>query len=138
HEPTLIDEVFVSLIVLSLVSGVFSYRRWRDMRSEMRAREGSEKALRQLSADLEDRIAARTEQLESANRELVREIESRRLVQESASKLDLAVEQSGNVVFMTDPEGRITFVNPAFTAVYGYSRSEALGRNPRFLKSGLL
>ncbi|WP_456387545.1 PAS domain S-box protein [Desulfolithobacter sp.] len=47
-----------------------------------------------------------------------------------------AVEQSGNSIVITDREGKIIYVNPHFTAVTGYTSSEALGQNPRILKSG--
>jgi diguanylate cyclase (GGDEF)-like protein/PAS domain S-box-containing protein len=40
-------------------------------------------------------------------------------------------------VIITDIEGVIIAVNPAFSRITGYSAEEALGRNPRFLNSGL-
>lgn len=52
-------------------------------------------------------------------------------------KLSLAVEQSPISIVITDLEGRIEYVNPAFSASSGYSAAEALGQNPRILKSGL-
>ena len=39
-------------------------------------------------------------------------------------------------IMITDPDGRIVEVNEAFTAITGYERSEAIGRNPSFLQSG--
>lgn len=48
-----------------------------------------------------------------------------------------AVEQSAGTVLITDPEGLIRYVNPAFTKSSGYTREEALGKNPRFLQSGV-
>jgi len=50
-------------------------------------------------------------------------------------KLSTAVEQSANSVVITDANGIIEYVNPKFTAVSGYSREEAIGQNPRILKS---
>lgn len=50
-------------------------------------------------------------------------------------KLSTAVEQSANSVVITDINGIIEYVNPKFTAVSGYSREEAIGQNPRILKS---
>jgi diguanylate cyclase (GGDEF)-like protein/PAS domain S-box-containing protein len=50
-------------------------------------------------------------------------------------KLSTAVEQSANSVVITDIDGIIEYVNPKFTAVSGYSREEAIGQNPRILKS---
>lgn len=50
--------------------------------------------------------------------------------------LTSAVEQTADLVFITDHEGRLEFVNPAFEQHTGYTRAEALGRTPRILKSG--
>ena len=47
-----------------------------------------------------------------------------------------AIEQAADAVVITGTDGDIRYVNPAFTALTGYSREEALGRNPRLLKSG--
>jgi PAS domain S-box-containing protein len=49
-----------------------------------------------------------------------------------------AVEQSPAIILITDLEGRIQYVNPKFTEVTGYTPEEALGQNPRVLKSGEL
>jgi two-component system cell cycle sensor histidine kinase/response regulator CckA len=57
--------------------------------------------------------------------------------QDELVRLRLAVEASGEVIFMTDASGMITYVNPAFVRVYGYEASEVVGRTtPRLLKSG--
>ena len=51
-------------------------------------------------------------------------------------KLGRAVEQSADMVIITDSAGIIEYVNPAFEAVTGYAQGEALGLTPRILKSG--
>lgn len=51
-------------------------------------------------------------------------------------KLSTAVEQSANSVIITDINGTIEYVNAKFTAVSGYTPAEAIGSNPRMLKSG--
>jgi PAS domain S-box-containing protein len=51
-------------------------------------------------------------------------------------QLSAAVEQSPAAIVITDTSSRIEYVNPAFTRQTGYSREEALGRNPNMLKSG--
>ncbi len=48
----------------------------------------------------------------------------------------IALEQSPVSVVITDTAGTIEYVNPKFTAVTGYSYEEAIGQNPRVLKSG--
>ncbi|HEY1253163.1 MAG TPA: PAS domain S-box protein [Terracidiphilus sp.] len=47
-----------------------------------------------------------------------------------------AIHQVAAGVVITDAEGRILFVNPAFTAMTGYSGEEVAGANPRILNSG--
>lgn len=47
-----------------------------------------------------------------------------------------AVEQAGHSIYITDTDGTIRYVNPAFEEVTGYTASEAIGRTPRILKSG--
>ena len=51
-------------------------------------------------------------------------------------KLSQAVEQSANAIVITDVNGNIEYANPKFVEVSGYSLPEALGQNPRILKSG--
>ncbi|MBI1949516.1 MAG: PAS domain S-box protein [Deltaproteobacteria bacterium] len=55
---------------------------------------------------------------------------------ERAERLAAAVDQASEMVMITDAQGLIRYVNPAFEATTGYSRDEAVGKNPRFLKSG--
>ena len=51
-------------------------------------------------------------------------------------KLRQAIEQSQVMVVITDIYGNIEYVNPEFEKTTGYSAEEAIGKNPRFLKSG--
>lgn len=51
-------------------------------------------------------------------------------------KLSRAVEQSPVAIMITDTAGTIEYVNPRFTRLTGYPPEEALGRNPRILRSG--
>ena len=53
-----------------------------------------------------------------------------------ARTLPRAVEQSPLAIMITNRRGVIQYVNPGFTALTGYSLADALGRTPRFLKSG--
>jgi PAS domain S-box-containing protein len=46
------------------------------------------------------------------------------------------VEQSPATVVITNAKGEIEYVNPKFVQLTGYSFEEALGKNPRILKSG--
>jgi two-component system, cell cycle sensor histidine kinase and response regulator CckA len=59
-----------------------------------------------------------------------------RSAEESLRKLSSAVEQSPDTVVITDRQGVVEYVNPAFEALTGYASDEARGRTPRILKSG--
>jgi PAS domain S-box-containing protein len=54
------------------------------------------------------------------------------------STFSRAVEQAGDIIYITDQEGVIEYVNPAFEGVTGYSKKEALGQTPRLLQSGMM
>jgi two-component system, NarL family, sensor histidine kinase NreB len=47
-----------------------------------------------------------------------------------------AIEQTADTVFITDRDGRIIYVNPAFEALTGFSAAEAIGETPRLFSSG--
>ena len=66
----------------------------------------------------------------------VRDITERKRVEASLARLAMAVEQAAESVVITDTEGTILYANPAFEKTSGYTRAEALGQNPRVLKSG--
>ena len=65
-----------------------------------------------------------------------RDVTDRKRAQKQLVTLSRAVEQSPVSILITDPEGRIEYVNPRFTAVSGYTLEEVRGGNPRILKSG--
>lgn len=49
-----------------------------------------------------------------------------------------ALDHTSDAIFITDLQGTIRYVNFAFEKTYGYTSQEALGQNPRLLKSGLI
>ncbi|MBZ5513137.1 MAG: PAS domain S-box protein [Acidobacteriia bacterium] len=65
-----------------------------------------------------------------------RDITERRQAEAEFRKLWSAVEQSADIVVMTDRNGVIEYVNPSFETLTGYTREETVGRTPRILKSG--
>ena len=75
----------------------------------------SEAELKKHRDHLEDLVAERTAEL---------------------TKLTEALEQSPAAVMITDKEGSLEYVNPAFSKLTGYSREEVKGQNPRILQSG--
>ena len=70
---------------------------------------------------------------------IFRDITKRKQAEEELGKLRKAVERSGEIIFLTDREGLITYINPEFSKVYGYSAEEVINKvTPRILKSGML
>jgi PAS domain S-box-containing protein len=67
-----------------------------------------------------------------------RDITERKQADDRLRKLSLAVEQSPACVMITDLQGKIEYVNSKFTQVTGYTPQEAIGQNPRLLKSGMM
>jgi PAS domain S-box-containing protein len=55
---------------------------------------------------------------------------------ETQQRLSTAVEQAAEAVMITDVEGAIAYVNPAFEQLCGYDRSEIIGRSPRQFLGG--
>jgi PAS domain S-box-containing protein len=65
-----------------------------------------------------------------------RDVSERKRTEETLRKLSSAVEQAGDSVVITDRDGVIEYVNPAFERNTGYPRNAILGKTPRVLKSG--
>ncbi|MBM2830454.1 MAG: histidine kinase [Gammaproteobacteria bacterium] len=66
-----------------------------------------------------------------------RDVTSRKLAEERQRNLASAIEQTDDAVLITDPDGIIEYVNPAYERSTGYTRAEALGNKPSLVKSGL-
>ena len=60
----------------------------------------------------------------------------RRQIEGDRGRLLAAIEAVAESIVITDIKGVIRYVNPAYERVTGYTRAEAIGRNPRMLKSG--
>ncbi|MDP2267627.1 MAG: diguanylate cyclase, partial [Deltaproteobacteria bacterium] len=69
--------------------------------------------------------------------DLNRGIAELRESQENVRNLSMELEETGNSVVITDRQGIIEYVNPAFTQVTGYVFEEAVGQKPSMIKSGL-
>ena len=89
--------------------------------------------------DITERV--RIEKENKAHRDRLQELVNERTAElekalEEATLLGEAVNQSGTSVIITDANGKIEFVNRAFSDINGYSREEALGQTPKILNSG--
>ena len=67
---------------------------------------------------------------------MVRDITQRKQAQEKIQIFSTVIQQSPMSIIITDREGTIEFVNPKFSENTGYTFEEAVGNNPRILKSG--
>ena len=64
------------------------------------------------------------------------DITESRLAAERLNKLSQAIEQAGEGVVITDADGTIEYINPAYSRITGYDEADLLGKNPRVLNSG--
>jgi PAS domain S-box-containing protein len=69
-----------------------------------------------------------------ANIILLHDITDRINAETQIKRLSIAIEQSPVTIVITDIDGKIEYVNPAFCNITGYTAEEALGNNPRVLK----
>lgn len=70
-------------------------------------------------------------------RPLIQHIERLQSAEKSLQLFSRVVEQTADTVVVTNCDGLIEYVNPAFEERTGYAKEEALGQTPRVLKSGV-
>lgn len=102
------------------------------IREHLTLRQEAELELKKLNQDLEQRVAVRTQALEAANDQMKAEIIQREQTQQDLerSRRDNArvLESVGEGIYGIDPQGRITFANPAAAAMLGYQSAEMIGQ----------
>jgi|GEM_PF-3432842 len=91
--------------------------------------------LERARSDMEDQVEQRTRELLESNRSLEREISRRQSAQMELQLLEEIFKNSLQGITITDANADIIKINPAFSAITGYSPTEVEGRNPRVLKS---
>ena len=67
---------------------------------------------------------------------IARDITFRKRAEEQLKLQSAALEAAANAIVITDYEGKIVWVNRAFTTMTGYGKEEVLSKNLRLLKSG--
>ncbi|MGO8701419.1 MAG: PAS domain S-box protein [Limisphaerales bacterium] len=107
-------------------------RQTRALKQENAERKQAQAGLAAANAALQKENLERKQ----AEAEVRRREETSRRIADRARILAQAIEQCPVSVVITDSRGKITYINPKFTQVTGYSFQEAAGQNPRILKSG--
>jgi len=88
-------------------------------------------------AQIDGAVAQIDDEVCQSLRIAVSDISERMHADEWIEQLSQAVEQSGESTFITDPDGVISYTNPAFTRLTGYTAEEATGNTPgKLLNSG--
>ncbi len=64
------------------------------------------------------------------------DISDRKQMEAQMAKLSRALEQAADAALITDPQGSIEYVNPAFEKMTGYRREELIGKSTRLFRSG--
>ena len=132
-----VDELVLTLIFLGAGLLVFAYRRWRDSDREITFYRQMDAAARLVQGELDLRVKQRTEALRAANEALRREAVERVRAESVLRLQGAALTAAANAIVITDRDGVIVWVNPAFATLTGYTLAEAVGKNPRDLvKSG--
>jgi PAS domain S-box-containing protein len=92
-------------------------------------------ALRRAHETLEHRVQERTDKLTRANFALQAEILERQRAEEALHMPSLVLEHMAEGAAMTDENGTIVFVNPAFTSMFGYANGELRGQSVAILNA---
>ena len=92
--------------------------------------------LQDLARSQEDIIAERTRELEERNNDLHQEVAERRRRERELRIAGAVFDSAAEAIVVTDASNRIVRVNPAFTAITGYTPKEVMAHNPSILKSG--
>jgi PAS domain S-box-containing protein len=67
---------------------------------------------------------------------IIEDVTERKLAEAQTRVQMAALKSAANSIVITDRDGLVTWVNPAFSKLTGYSSQEVIGKNPSLLKSG--
>ncbi|MGE5470841.1 MAG: PAS domain-containing protein [Bacteroidota bacterium] len=123
---------------------------WFELSTARKAGDARPRRFMVLSRNISDRLAAHDamlaaqgeagrllEQADLTRLALLSMLEDQKQIEGQLRKLSQAVEQSPEAIVIADLNANIEYANQAFTDSSGYSLEEVLGRNLRFLQSGM-
>jgi diguanylate cyclase (GGDEF)-like protein/PAS domain S-box-containing protein len=96
----------------------------------------AENELIQYRENLEKLVAERTEELTLINQQLRQEVKERKQAEAQVLLQATALDSAANGILITDVEGKILWVNPAFEKITSYSLDEIIGNLPEFFGRG--
>jgi PAS domain S-box-containing protein len=136
HDKVNAEEGFTVIGVMNLV--IFSILIWGNAKSLNtidEQRQKAEEELRQLNAELEERIERNMTELKRSNEQLASEIVERQqalvALQESEERFRQITNNIREVFWMSDPnKNQIIYINPAYEEVWGRTR-ESLYEQPK-------
>lgn len=110
-----------------------------DLEQDIQRRKQAERKISALNAKLEQRVLARTQELQQANQQLRWQITERERAlverQQAEALLDrishqneLILNSAGEGIYGLDRQGKITFANPAAARILGYELPELIGQ----------
>ena len=97
----------------------------------------TERRMKQAHKTFEARIEDQARQLTLFNDFFTREVADHQRDLLEFQLINRIFEHSLEGIIISDAQGRILKINPAFTLITGYSENECLGQNPRLLQSGI-
>ncbi|HKZ69925.1 MAG TPA: PAS domain S-box protein, partial [Anaerolineales bacterium] len=96
-------------------------------------RKQAETEIRELTNDLERRVAERTTQLEVANAELQREIAERKQAEDALrhneARFRALIDNSSDAITLISAEGTVLYESPSVSRILGYAAGEFIGQN---------
>jgi len=101
----------------------------QELEVALRELQNSQAALRDNNRRLENQVAARTMELTEANGALRKELEERKSLQASLTRLAAIVENSDDAIISKDLNGKITAWNHGAERLYGYKPEQVLGKD---------
>ena len=131
------DLRLVESIATAAAGAVENAHLYMTAQQEIAERKRAEAELKAYRNQLEDIVVERTAKLITTNTQLHREITEHKktaeALQESEERHRIVLESVPDPVAVYDMEGKVTYLNPAFSRVFGWTISESRGRTIDFI-----